>query len=106
MAKKTKESPAKKAALPRAGEPVYTMMAFISLVAIIIGCALLYMDFEDYGKQAAPTEKVPTLPKLGEEQKGSPLPAGPAAPVAAPGGAGAPMPPPGGAGAPMPPSGN
>ena len=99
MAKKTKESPAKKASPPRAGEPVYTIMAFISLVAIIIGCALLYMDFEDYGKQAAPTEKVPALPKLGEEQKGTALPSAP--PVQA----GAPMGP-GGAAAPMQPAGN
>ncbi|MDB5309759.1 MAG: hypothetical protein JWO38_3961 [Gemmataceae bacterium] len=71
MAKKQKESPTTKKT-PYQGEPVYTVMAFVTLVAIAIGCTLLYMDFEDYGKQAAPTEKPPALPKLGEEQKAAP----------------------------------
>ena len=40
-------------------EPVYTVMAFVTLVAMILGCTLLYLDFEEYGKQSAPAEKVP-----------------------------------------------
>ena len=48
------------------GEPVYTVMAFITFVALALGCTLLYLDYDEYGKQQAPTEKVPTLSRLGE----------------------------------------
>ena len=47
-------------------EPVYTVMAFITLVAIAIGCTLLYLDFDEYGQKTAPSEKVPVPAKLGE----------------------------------------
>ena len=47
-------------------EPVYTVMAFITLVAIAIGCTLLHLDFDEYGQKTAPSEKVPALAKLGE----------------------------------------
>ena len=80
MAKKQKESSSGRASPPRPGEPVYTMMAFITLVAIALGCTLLYMDFDEYGQKQPPAEKIPPLPKLGEETKTG----APAAPVAAP----------------------
>lgn len=72
------------------GEPVYTVMAFITFVALAVGCTLLYLDYDEYGKQTGPTEKVPTLTKLGDA-------------VAQPGTGGIPTPaPPGPAPMPMP----
>ena len=68
MAKKS----ARRESEPRAkgrGEPVYTVMAFITLVAMIVGCALLYLDYDEYGKQSPPKENPPTLPKLGDDTK-------------------------------------
>jgi hypothetical protein len=64
---KTKEK--KKSSASNAPKPksdAYTMMLFITLLAIAIGCTLLYLDFEEYGKQAAPKENPPALPKLGD----------------------------------------
>jgi hypothetical protein len=60
---KKKESGAKVAA---PGEPVYTVMAFVTFVALAIGCTLLYLDYDEYGGKTAPGEKVPTLTKLGD----------------------------------------
>ncbi|HEY2910268.1 MAG TPA: hypothetical protein VGI99_08475 [Gemmataceae bacterium] len=66
-AKAPKPAKASKPAKPKGpGEPVYSVMAFITLVALAIGCTLLYLDFDEYGKQTAPAEKVPALPKLGD----------------------------------------
>jgi hypothetical protein len=62
MAKKQAPAKTKK---PKTGEPVYTVMAFITFVAIAVGCTLLYLDFEDYGKQSPPKENPPALPALG-----------------------------------------
>ena len=70
MAKKSsKREPEKKApkAPARRGEPVYTMMAFITLVAMILGCVLLYLDYDEYGKQSPPKETVPPLKNLNED---------------------------------------
>src|SRR5204863_8541314 len=61
---------------PRARNDAYTMMLFVTLLAIGIGCTLLYLDYDEYGKQPPPKEAVPTLPKLGDEGgKGAPAPA-------------------------------
>ena len=83
MAKKRESEKAdkpKKSQAPKApGEPVYTVMAFITLVALAIGCTLLYLDFDEYGQKQAPSEKVPALPKLGDTAA-----AAPTAPVVAP----------------------
>lgn len=62
MAKKS--DTAKKVHAP--GEPVYTVMAFVTFVALAVGCTLLYLDYDEYGRQQAPTEKVPALTKLGD----------------------------------------
>ena len=73
MAKKRDSETAKKVHAP--GEPVYTVMAFVTLVAIALGCVLLYLDFDEYGQKTAPQEKVPTLMKLGEATgPGTPVP--------------------------------
>jgi hypothetical protein len=67
MAKKSAKREAEKKAKPRR-EPVYTALTFITFVAMTIGCVLLYLDFDEYGKNPPPKETVPTLPKLGEEK--------------------------------------
>lgn len=64
MAKKREATATKKK--PRGpGEPVYTVMAFITFVAIALGCTLLYLDFDEYGKSSPPKENPPALPALG-----------------------------------------
>jgi hypothetical protein len=72
MAKKPSRRESEKKASPRRGEPVYTMMAFITLVAMILGCVLLYLDYDEYGKQSPPKETVPPLKNLGGEDTASP----------------------------------
>jgi hypothetical protein len=69
MAKKSAKREAEKKAKPRR-EPVYTVMTFVTFVAMTIGCVLLYMDFDEYGKNSPPKENVPALPKLGDELAG------------------------------------
>jgi hypothetical protein len=59
-----------KAEGPKGRNDAYTMMLFITLLAIGIGCTLLYLDFDEYGKQSPPKETPPALPKLGGEEKG------------------------------------
>ncbi|HJZ58796.1 MAG TPA: hypothetical protein VKE74_27890 [Gemmataceae bacterium] len=51
---------------PTARNDAYTMMLFITFVAIVTGCVLLYLDFDEYGQQKAPTTALPTVQKLGE----------------------------------------
>jgi len=64
VAKKKPEPKGKQVHAP--GEPVYTVMAFVTFVALAVGCVLLYLDFDEYGGKTAPAEKVPTLTKLGD----------------------------------------
>lgn len=66
MAKKSSKREPEKKAPPRRYEPVYTMMAFITFVAMTLGCVLLYLDYDEYGKQSPPKETAPSLPKLGD----------------------------------------
>lgn len=73
MAKKTPEPKGKQVHAP--GEPVYTVMAFVTFVALAVGCVLLYLDFDEYGGKTAPAEKVPALQKLGEANA-APAPSG------------------------------
>ncbi|MFO0801938.1 MAG: hypothetical protein U0791_02275 [Gemmataceae bacterium] len=61
--KKTPEPKGKQVHAP--GEPVYTVMAFVTFVALAVGCVLLYLDFDEYGGKTAPAEKVPALQQLG-----------------------------------------
>jgi hypothetical protein len=56
-----------KAEGPRGRNDAYTMMLFITLLAIGIGCTLLYLDWDEYGKNPPPKETPPALPKLGGE---------------------------------------
>ncbi|HEX4609032.1 MAG TPA: hypothetical protein VH092_12570 [Urbifossiella sp.] len=76
--KKDADRPAKSSA-PRRTEPVYTLITFVTFVAMAIGCTLLYLDFDEYGQQSPPKENAPTLPKLDGDAKTAPV----AAPKAA-----------------------
>lgn len=68
MAKKTIAKKPAKPSAPRRTEPVYTLITFVTFVAMAVGCALLYLDFDEYGQQNPPKENAPTLPKLGDEK--------------------------------------
>jgi len=68
MAKKAAKKAAE-AKPKRRGEPVYSAMAFVTFVAIALGCVLLYLDFDEYGQKSPPKEAPPTLPKLGDDAK-------------------------------------
>ncbi len=70
--KGSSDRPAARAA--RRTEPVYTVMTFITFVAMAAGCALLYLDFEEYGKQSPAKENIPALPKLGADAPPAPAP--------------------------------
>ncbi len=69
---------------PVARDGAYVMMLFVTLVAIIAGCVLLYLDNEEYGSKAAPKEGAPAVQALGSAAKVDA--------TAPPGGGGAPMP--------------
>ncbi len=75
MAKKPTKKPGKpaKPGAPRRTEPVYTLITFVTFVALAAGCALLYLDFDEYGQQSPPKEAAPALPKLGDEPKAGPV---------------------------------
>src|SRR5947209_1206862 len=70
---KTKAKPktsARPAARPSSNKPqprndAYTLMLFVTFVAIVTGCILLYLDFDEYGQQKAPTTQPPAMQKLG-----------------------------------------
>lgn len=64
--KKPTKGSERPARAPRRTEPVYTVMTFVTFVAMAVGCALLYLDFEEYGKQIPTKETIPPLPKLGD----------------------------------------
>lgn len=51
------------------GQPVYTVMAAVTLLAMLVGCTLLYLDNEEYGGKAPPGDKIPALPRLADDGK-------------------------------------
>lgn len=56
----------KAASEPKPRNDAYTVMLFITLVAIIVGCVLMYLDTEQYKEGVAPPPSPPlVLPKLG-----------------------------------------
>lgn len=73
--KKAAERPAR-AAAPRRTEPVYTVITFVTFVAMAIGCTLLYLDYDEYGKQSPAKESAPALPKLGDGGTAAPAKGG------------------------------
>ncbi|MBP3958478.1 hypothetical protein J8F10_24790 [Gemmata sp. G18] len=47
----------------------YVVMLFITLVAVAAGCALLYLDNDQYGGKSPPKEGAPNVRPLGQELK-------------------------------------
>lgn len=45
---------------PKPASDAYTGMLAISLIALIVGCVLLYLDYNQYG--AAPPPPIPSAP--------------------------------------------
>ena len=56
---------------PQARNDAYTLMLFVTFVAIVTGCILLYLDFDEYGQQKAPTTSPPAMQKLGGDDSGT-----------------------------------
>ena len=81
---------------PRPRNDAYTMMLFITFVAVVTGCILLYLDFDEQGGQTnPPPTPTLTIPKLGDPAGAGPLPKATPAPVTpAPAPEAAPAPPP------------
>lgn len=82
------EDPRRPAPVARDGP--YVMMLGTALAAIIIGCVLLYLDYDEYGKTSPPKEPDPKVQALGAAAKLD-APVGPGTPPA-PGGTTDPMP--------------
>lgn len=57
---------------PVARNDAYTLMLFVTFVAIVAACVLLYIDFDEYGQQKAPTTNPPAIQKLGDQDKIAP----------------------------------
>ncbi len=75
MAKyKEKDDEAKRQA-PVTRDGAYVMMLAISLIAIVTGCVLMYLDNEEYAGKQLTKEAAPAIQKLGDPFKGSELPA-------------------------------
>lgn len=71
MAKtKEKDRPAGRAAAAGPRSDAYVMMLFVTLVAIIAGCVLLYMDWDEYGQKSPDKGMMPNLAPLGDAKAG------------------------------------
>lgn len=53
----------KRYAAPKARNDAYTGLLFISLLALLTSCVLLYLDYAQYGAQKPPS--MPNIPKAG-----------------------------------------
>lgn len=54
---------------PQARNDAYTMMLFVTFAALVAGCVLLYLDFDEYGKGPAPAQSRIEIQKLGDDAK-------------------------------------
>ena len=63
---KSKYKEKDKPAVPKARNDAYVMMLFITFLAIVAGCVLMYLDHQEYGGQQPPKLPTPTASKLGE----------------------------------------
>jgi len=45
---------------PTARNDAYTGLLFALLLALVVGCALLALDYRDYGKRTPPTLIIPS----------------------------------------------
>jgi hypothetical protein len=94
MAKaRTKDEEDPRRPTPVARDGAYVMMLFVTLVALIAGCVLLYLDNDEYAGKAAPKEGAPKVQALGSAAKveaGAPTTTPGAPPMPGAGGPGAP----------------
>jgi hypothetical protein len=65
---KDKEKP-KRPEGPRARNDAYVMMLFLTLIAILGGTALMYLDYDEYGSKVPQKEVIPTVADLGKAAK-------------------------------------
>ncbi len=92
MAKRREEDDPKRPT-PVARDGAYVMMLIISLLALIGGCVLMYLDTEEYGGKSPPKENAPVVQPLGTAAKVDSSGPGPGpAPGPGPGPAPGPMP--------------
>jgi hypothetical protein len=82
---KDKDKP-KRSETPRPKNDAYVMMLFITLLAIVGGTVLMYLDYDEYGSKNPPTVPITSPPKLGEGTKDTTTPVTP--PVTPPDGKG------------------
>ena len=75
MAKNKEKDDEVKRQEPVTRDGAYVMMLSIALLAIVIGCVLMYLDNEDYAGKPLTKEAAPAIQKLGDPYKGSELPA-------------------------------
>lgn len=81
----------KSTAAPKPKNDAYSAMLFVTFVAIVAGCVLMFLDTEQYKEGTAPpASPALVLPKLGTTTVAS---SGPAAPAPAPAPAPTPEPP-------------
>lgn len=69
------------AAGPKPRNDAYTMMLFITLVATAAGCVLLYLDYDEYGKEQPPKPDAVTVPALKDTAAAPPSGAATQAPL-------------------------
>ncbi|MCS6852516.1 MAG: hypothetical protein NZ700_15255 [Gemmataceae bacterium] len=86
----------------QAKNDAYTAILAVSLVGMVTGCVLLFLDYSQYPDMKPPPVPSPSAKAPAPQQ--APAPAPPAGGAPMPPAGGAPMPPAGG-GAPMPPAG-
>ena len=60
---KSRLSELEQAAAPKKRNDAYVMMLFITLLALGLGCGLMYADWDEYSKQSPPKEVIPALNK-------------------------------------------
>ncbi|QJW96270.1 hypothetical protein [Frigoriglobus tundricola] len=85
MAKYKEKDGEAKRQTPVARDGAYVMMLSISLIAIVIGCVLMYLDTDEYSGKPLTKEAAPAIQKLGDPFKGSEAPAA-TTPAPGPGG--------------------
>ena len=73
-------------AKPKARNDAYTMILFITFLAAVAGCVLLYLDFDEYGQVQPTTAQPLKLPAL--DGTTAPAAGGAAQPAAGGGAAG------------------
>jgi hypothetical protein len=67
---KEKESTKDRPERPKAKNDAYVVMLLITFFAIVAGCAMLYLDNDQYSGKSPPQETIPALGDLGSKPAG------------------------------------